>query len=159
MKSHEMPVFVSCAPADEPYVDEFDRHLASLVRKGTLSVWHPASRAPKPAGAEAGHGDEQARKNALESARLMLLLQSRDYFASEFCNAEWRRALELEREGKLRIVRIGLRGCDVPAELLDLECIPQRAEPIYHWASHDDFWNAVLSALRRLIEHPKQHES
>lgn len=155
MKTSQLSVFVSCAPEDEPYLGELDRHLASLLRKGTLSLWHPLSRGGKTAGAEA----QEERVQALERADWMLLLQSRDYFASPLCLAEMQRALARKEEGKLRIARVLLRACEPPDELLSLACIPHRGEPIYHWASHDDFWNALIFDLRRLMEQPKPSES
>lgn len=145
-------VFVSCAPDDESYLDEFDRHLAALVRKGVISLWHPAVGAHLR-----GEQAEQERKQALERASLMLLFESRDYFAHPACLDEMQAAIARagkEGAGTLRLVRVGLRACDVPGALSPFVCIPHRGEPIYHWTSHGDFWNAVMSDLRLMLEAP-----
>ena len=70
-------VFISYSHADKEWLDRLKRHLKPLVREGTLDCWDDTHIRP-------GDDWQQEIQNALDMARVAVLLISADFFASDF---------------------------------------------------------------------------
>src|SRR5882724_340220 len=96
----------SAAPIDSSFSEQLSAHLHALVQGGFLSEWHEHHI---PAGAEV----TQERHRAWQSADILLLLLSVDYFLSPvYDDQEMQQALERYQSGQLLIIPILLRPCD-----------------------------------------------
>jgi internalin A len=103
--ANEKPIFFSYSHKDEGLRDELETHLKLLQRQGVVSAWDDRKIIP---------GSEWDREidRHLERAKIILLLISADFIASEYC---WGRAeslaLERHRLGEATVVPIMLRSC------------------------------------------------
>ncbi|MBI1762265.1 MAG: TIR domain-containing protein [Acidobacteria bacterium] len=142
-------VFYSYAHLDETLRNELDRHLKILVRAGVIEPWHDR---------QIGAGEEW--KNAidehLESARIILLLVSSDFIASDYCyDIEMKRALErhASQADPALVIPIILRPCRwQSAPFGKLQALPKDAKPVTSWANRDEAWLDVEEGMRRAIE-------
>jgi hypothetical protein len=99
-------VFVSYSHRDETYRDLLERHVSALRREGLIDLWHDRKIT---AGAE-WRNEIDAN---LESARIVLLLVSADFIASDYCtDIEMKRALERHAAGEARVVPVIIRAVD-----------------------------------------------
>jgi serine/threonine protein kinase len=141
-----LDVFISFAPADEALMHEVEEHLALLKRDGLVRSWHPQMIGP---------GEEWARTvdEHLSRARLILLLVSSSFLASDYCfGVEMQRALERDKAGKAVVLPILLRACDwgsTPIGGLDL-LLPQNGRPVTSWPSRDAALTDVAQGIRRV---------
>ncbi len=86
-------VFVSYAPADEALWRELERHLQMLVRQGVIAAWSSGE-------VGAGADWQNVVQAHLGTARIILLLLSADFFASDRCfDVEVERALAQAKRG------------------------------------------------------------
>src|SRR5688500_8287461 len=93
-------VFISYAHSDEGFRELLERHLASLRREGLINVWHDRRLTA---------GDDWAGEISehVEHARLILLLVSPDFLASNYCfDVETTRAIERHLAGEAVVVPI-----------------------------------------------------
>src|SRR5947209_3541721 len=96
-------VFCSYAHEDEALHRELEKHLSLLRRQGLISEWHDRQILA---------GDEWAADidQHLETASIILLLISPDFFASDYCyGVELQRALERHQANEARVIPILLR--------------------------------------------------
>ena len=101
-----LEVFLSYAHQDQQFRNELDKHLSNLRRQGIISSWSDGDIAP---------GTEWRRQvmNHLDTARIILLLISADFMASDFCySIEMTRALERHQAKEARVLPIILRPTD-----------------------------------------------
>jgi hypothetical protein len=70
-------VFISYSHADKEWLERLKRHLKPLVREGNLDCWDDTHIRP-------GDDWQQEIQNALDMARVAVLLISADFFASDF---------------------------------------------------------------------------
>jgi hypothetical protein len=70
-------VFISYSHADKEWLDRLKRHLKPLVREGNLDCWDDTHIRP-------GDDWKQEIQNALDTAKVAVLLISADFFASDF---------------------------------------------------------------------------
>jgi serine/threonine protein kinase len=140
-------VFVSYALADDALHQELCSHLSVLERTGVIHRFH-ARKIP------AGSARRRGIDARLESARLILLLVSADFLASDYCHeVEFKRALDLMQRDEVRVVPIILRACDWEAALPDLlSPLPTNRTPVTLWADRDQAWTHVVREVRTLIQ-------
>lgn len=102
----------SFAPADAAFREQLSMHLSPLVQNGVLTEWYEQLIPP-------GADVARERQKAWQSADILLLLLSADYFASgAFDQQEMRQALERHRSGQVRLVPLLLRPCNWQATFL-----------------------------------------
>jgi hypothetical protein len=70
-------VFISYSHADKEWLERLKRHLKPLVREGRLECWDDTHIQP-------GDDWKQEIQNALDPARVAVLLISADFFASDY---------------------------------------------------------------------------
>jgi hypothetical protein len=140
-------VFFSYSHKDEKLRDRLEDHLANLKRQGAITGWHDRKIG---AGAEwAGEISEQ-----LESARIILLLVSSSFLASDYCHdVEMKRALMRHERGEATVIPVILRPVDWhEAEFGKLQALPKDAKPITKWNNRDEAFADVARGIRTAIQ-------
>jgi hypothetical protein len=140
-------LFYSYSHKDERLRERLQTHLSLLKRQGILAEWHDRKIA---AGSEwAGQIDEH-----LNTARVILLLISPDFLASDYCyDLEMTRALERHDAGEARVIPIILRPVDWQgAPFARLQALPKDARPVTQWPSQDAAFTNVAAGIRAVVE-------
>ena len=139
-------VFYSYAHEDEALRDELDKHLRLLQNRGIITTWYDRQ---VPSGAV--RSEEINRY--LSTATLILLLISSDYLASERCNLEMQRAIELQKAGSARVIPVLLRSVDWhEAPFAFLQCVPHDGKPVTEWDNRDAAFRNVAQSIRLILE-------
>src|SRR5216110_1143062 len=96
-------IFISYAHEDEPLLREVEKRLSLLKRQGVINVWHDHN-------IQAGVEWEPEIATRLDDARIILLLVSPDFLASDYCySVEMKGALERHERGDVLVIPIILR--------------------------------------------------
>jgi len=142
-----MQVFVSYSHRDERFLQELEKHLAILKRKGLIELWY--DRAIPPGGDLHREIDTN-----LDQASIVLLLVSPDFIASDYCYAkEVEHALSLHKMGKARVVPIIVRPVDWSgAPFADLKALPKDGKPVSSWKNRDEAFLDVARGIRAVVE-------
>ena len=145
--SESFEIFLCYSHKDERLLDRLKTHLSLLQRDKIISIWHDRRIG---AGTEwAGAIDEH-----LNSARIILLLVSADFLASDYCHdVEMERALERHEAGEARVIPIILRPVDwTGAKFGKLQGFPKDAKPVTTWKRTDDAFLDIAKGIRRVAE-------
>lgn len=139
-------VFIAYSRHDEQLKDELLKHLAIIRRQGIVREWHDRRVIP-------GQDWDTEIRARLNRARIILLLVSADFLASEYCfDMELVRAFERHRRGEAVVVPLILRPCDwTHTSLAQLQALPKDAHPVVSWSSRDDAWHNVNLGLRAVV--------
>jgi CheY-like chemotaxis protein len=142
-----LQLFYSYAHEDAPLRDELDTHLALLRRRGVIAPWHDRRIA-------AGDDWRAGIDEHLEHAKLILLLVSPDFLASDYCyDVEMKRAMERHRSREAAVVPVIARPVDLEgAPFADVQALPKDAKPVTTWPNRDEAWTDVAKGVRRLAE-------
>jgi len=140
-------LFYSYSHKDEELRKELEDHLSLLRRQGVISGWHDRM---------IGAGEEwrgQLDKN-LEEARVILLLVSASFLASDYCwDVETERAVERHDRGEARVIPVILRQCDwLGAPFGKLQSLPRDGKAITSWPNRDEAFTEVALGIRRAVE-------
>ena len=120
--------------------------MALLKRQGDLVCWHDR---------RVGAGEEwngQLDRN-LEEARVILLLISPSYLASDYCfDVETKRALERHDRGEATVIPVLLRPVDWEgAPFARLQGLPTGLRPVTSWPNRDEAFRDVAQGIRRAV--------
>lgn len=144
-------VFFSYAHEDEELKNELVKHLSILKRQSIITAWHDREIT---AGTEwAGEIDRH-----LNAARVILLLISSDFLASDYCyDIELVRAMERHATGEACVIPVILREVDWKGAIFGkLQALPKNAEPVINWANRDQAFADVAKGIRKAVEELKQ---
>ncbi len=145
--SEPLELFFSYAHKDEELRDELAKQLEILRRRGFIKPWHDRKIT---AGTESkGRIDEH-----LETARIILLLISADFLASDYCyDIELRRAMERHEAGEARVIPIILRACDWhDAPFGKLQALPKDGKPVTSWPNRDEAFEDIAKGIKRAVQ-------
>src|ERR1700733_9707741 len=96
--STAVEIFCSYAYADDAWRQKIETHLSLLKRQGLISFWHCRLITP-------GTDWAKAVDTHLETASIILLLVSADFFASDYCyGIEMKRALARHEMGEAQVI-------------------------------------------------------
>ena len=140
-------IFYSYAHEDEPLRNELKKHLSLLQRRGIITTWHDRKIVP---GTDWAH----AIDTQLNTASVILLLISPDFFASDYCyGIEMQRALQRHEANEARVIPILLRAVDWKgAPFGYLQALPTNAKPITSWSNQDEAFADVATGIRRAVQ-------
>ena len=126
-------VFFSYAHEDEALRDALATHLRLLERQGIIAGWH--DRRILPGGAWAGAIDDH-----LQRARIILLLVSADFLASDYSyDVEVQQAMARHDAGAARVIPVILRPVDWhSAPFGTLQALPKDGHPVTSWSNRDE---------------------
>ncbi|MCI0662643.1 MAG: toll/interleukin-1 receptor domain-containing protein [Acidobacteria bacterium] len=144
-------IFYSYSHEDEILRVKLEKHLSVLRRNGMIKGWHDRN-------ISAGTEWKDSISEHLESARVILLLVSSDFLASDYCyDKEMMRAMERHEKGSARVIPVILRKCDwQDAPFGKLQALPKDAKPVKSWGDIDEALVDVVTGLRRVIAEIKQ---
>ncbi|MGB7924220.1 MAG: tetratricopeptide repeat protein, partial [Pyrinomonadaceae bacterium] len=140
-------IFYSYSHKDERLRDKLDNHLALLQRQGLIEDWHDRM-------IEAGDDWETEINTHLDSARIILLLVSDDFIASDYCySIEMKRALERHGTEEARVIPIILRPVDWESSPFGkLQALPKGGKPVTKWRNRDEALTNVAQGIRKVIK-------
>jgi ATP-dependent Clp protease ATP-binding subunit ClpA len=140
-------LFYSYSHKDERHRKQLETHLSTLRRQGLIREWHDRKILP-------GHEWDGAIDNSWESSRVVLLLISPDFVASDYCyERELRQALDNHEQGRARVIPVIVRPTDwTGTPFSKLQALPENAKPVTTWANRDMAWLNVTKGIRKAIE-------
>lgn len=140
-------VFISYAHEDREMRDKLEKHLSNLKRQGFINVWHDGNIIP-------GSEWRPQIMHNLCTARIILLLISADFMASDFCySIEMTEAIARHKANDARVIPIIVRPVDWKgAPFAELLVLPTDGKPVTRWPSYDDAFENVSKGIRRQIE-------
>jgi hypothetical protein len=104
--SQPIELFYSYAHSDERLRKRLETHLSALRRQGVITEWHDRKIV-------AGTDWKQSIDAHLMTAKIILLLISPDFLASDYCyGVEMQRALARHAAGKASVIPVILRPVD-----------------------------------------------
>lgn len=152
--ANPIEVFFSYAERDRDLRDKLETHLAILKRKGVIRGWHEG---------EIGAGEEWDKevREQLGKAKMILLLVSADFLASDFCYEEqMRRAIQRHDRGEARVIPVILDACDwEPAPFGKLAALPADKRPVTSWPNQSEAFADVARGIRKEVEKLTQNPS
>jgi hypothetical protein len=147
-KKHTEPVevFYSYSHKDEALRNELLTHLSTLRRRGIITDWHDRN-------ITAGTEWESQIDKHLKSAKIILLLISADFMASDYCySKELQTALRRHKKGLARVIPVILRPVDWKgAEFGKLQALPTDARAVTTWPNRDEAFVDVAKGIRKAI--------
>ena len=140
-------VFFSYAHEDEELRNELAKHLKLLERQGVISAWHDRQ-------ITAGTEWEGQINEHLETAKVILLLVSSDFLASDYYyDVELKRAMERHEAREALVIPVILREVDWQgASFGKLQALPKNAEPVTNWRNRDQAFADIARGIRRAVE-------
>ncbi|WP_437714301.1 NB-ARC domain-containing protein [Sorangium sp. So ce448] len=139
-------VFISYSHQDEVWKGRLLSHLGALARAGRIDIW---SDSRIVAGAD--RRDEVRR--AIQAARVVVLLISADYLASELLQSdELPSLLSRRRHGGIRVLPLIVRPCDwEAAEWLEGMSVRPCGRPLSERPDYESELTAFAQEIRREI--------
>jgi hypothetical protein len=139
-------IFFSYSHKDEDLRDELATHLSMLKRQGVIAAWHDREIS---AGTEWANAIDQH----MESARVILLLISANFLASNYCyDIELKRAMERHESSEARVIPIILKPVDWSgAPFSKLQALPKNAKSITTWENRDEALLDVAQGIRKVV--------
>jgi hypothetical protein len=147
MADRAIELFYSYARDDERLLKRLHHHLALLQRQGLIRTWHDRR-------ISAGSLWEQEIDIHLKLARVILLLVSSAFIASDYCySTEVKEAMRRHEAGESVVIPIILRPCDWKvAPFARLQVLPKDAKPITQWSNRDAAFDNVAQGIRKIVE-------
>jgi tetratricopeptide (TPR) repeat protein len=143
-------IFIAYAKEDEAIVTELKSHLSPLERNQSAKVWYDGM-------VVAGEEWQSTTKNALQNAKIILLIISADFIASDECyNDSLKPAIDLHNAGKCRVIPILARPCLwQESPFAKLHPLPQNQNPIMSssWKNQEEPYSQIADSLRVTIGH------
>jgi hypothetical protein len=118
-----------------------------LKRQGLITVWSDRKLV-------AGDPIDDAIREQMVTANVILLLVSADFLASDYCyGKEMTLALERHSRGEARVIPIILRPCDwQDAPFSKLLAAPTDGKPVSKWPDPDEAFLAITKSIRTAID-------
>ena len=140
-------VFIAYSRKDQDILNEFRLHLTPLERSEKIEVWYDGK-------IEAGVVWEQAIKDHIHQADIILLLVSASAIASDyFYDNEVKDALERHEKGTARVIPFILRPCAWHAtQLSKLQALPKDGKPVTTWADRDAAYSDGIDRILEILE-------
>jgi len=140
-------VFLSYAAEDEAPRRELRARLAPLERDGVVRVWDASATG-------AGHAWHEERAARLHAARIVVLLVSADYLASDDLHRdEMLPSLERRANGEALVLAVLVRACGWDPGRFPVDALlPRNGRPVASWPNRDEAWADVAAGLREAVE-------
>lgn len=146
MSSDAVTVFFSYSHADEALRNELAKHLSTLKRQRFITDWHDRKILP---------GDEWdgTIEDNLNTARVILLLISADFIASDYCyDTEIQKAMERHDAQEATVIPIILRSCDwSDCPFGKLQALPRNATAVKSWLDQDEAFTDIAKGIKKVV--------
>jgi len=150
-QSSAIEVFCCYARKDKKLLDKLKTHLSPLDRQTIIHIWYDGNIS---AGAE---WDQEIKKH-LNNAKIILLLVSPDFFASDYVySIEMQQAMARHKRGDAKVIPVILRPVNWQnvssggIKLSDLQALPKEAKPVTRWTNRDEAWEDVAKGIERVV--------
>ena len=145
MREEPIRVFISYAHKDERFRLALEPHLKLLQRQRLIATWH--DRLIKP-----GTQWKDVIDANLEQAKIILLLVSADFIASDYCwEIEMKRALERHEKGEARVIPVIIREAKWDAApFAKLQALPEKGKAVDLWKKKDQAWRSVADGVEKV---------
>jgi len=143
-----IPTYIAYADKDESLKDELSKHLNSLARRGLISLSDRRSVPP-------GSNWETHIVQAIESAKLILLLCSPDFFNSDWSyEYELKRAVQQQKSQQSIVVPVLGRPCNLDdlETLTRNQWLPRNGKPVTQWQDQDEAWLKVCQEINEVVQ-------
>lgn len=139
-------LFISYCHKDEDYRISLGEHLAGLIRKKAITIWHDRKLV-------VGDDWRGTIEEKLETADLVIFLITPAFLASDYCNdIEVKRALERHDNGSALFISIIVRPCDwTDTEFARFQPLPNDARPISIWEDQDEGWLSAIEGIKAAL--------
>lgn len=139
-------VFISYSHLDEPFRKDLEKHLAVLRRNGYIDTWTDRKIIP-------GEEWNETIQEQLLYAKIILLLISSDFLASDFCyNIEMKTAVQRHNANEALVIPIIVRFCDwSDTPFSKLQGLPSNGQPIKDWLDTDKAFLNVVEGIKIAI--------
>jgi TIR domain len=145
-RNGQVEVFYSYARPDERFRTKLETHLSVLVRQRLIVGWHDRL-------ISAGDEWRDRVSEHLESSKLILLLISSDFLASDYCyDREMTRALARHECGEALVIPLIIRPCDWrSAPFGKLAALPKDGRPVTQWSTQDAAFYDITTGIRDVL--------
>ena len=142
----DLEVFISYSHCDVDWLKSLKVVLKPLERESQLISWCDQQ-------IEAGEDIDKKALGHLDTAKIILLLVSPDFLASDYCySIEMKGAMEKHAKGAARVIPVILRHCDWKGtDLGRLKAVPKDGKPVSTWADRDEAFMDIINELRRSL--------
>src|SRR6266516_4563721 len=146
---HNRPVrlFFSYSHRDLKLVEKLRDHLAALEHQGMITGWHDRKINP-------GIEWEPEIDEYLNTAKIILLLISPSFMASNYCNEiEVQHAMERHKKKEARVIPVVLHPVaweDAPFS--KLQALPDNAKPVSLWRNRDQALMNVAEGVKKVAK-------
>ncbi len=143
-------IFLAFTYKDRPFYMALVTHLASLRQLGIIDNWHEYEIPP-------GRDLQQAQKERLTQADIILLLISSEFIASDYYySVQMKQALERDAAGQVRVIPILCRPVyleDLPIASLQFlpRSDPRRIKAVSEWVNKDKVYTEIVKEVRKAI--------
>jgi len=143
----KVDVFISYSHRDQRLAERLRDHLAPLKQRELISDWYDRKIEP-------GEDWSETINEQLNGCKLVLLLLSPSFFASEYCmGVEVKQALVLHDNGEARVIPILLRDVEwAGTSLARLQALPPNARPVVRWRDRDQALREVARGIGQAAE-------
>lgn len=140
-------VFISYSHLDEPFRKDLEKHLAVLRRNGYIDTWTDRKIIP-------GEEWKKSIHEQLLSAKIILLLISSDFLASDFCyDIEMKTAVQRHNANEALVIPVIVRFCDwSDTPFSKLQGLPSNGQPIKDWLDSDKAILNVVEGIKIAIK-------
>ena len=137
-----LKLFYSYAHIDHQMLLGLRKHLAPLIHDQLIEQWYDRDLTA----GEEWNAEIQSR---LETSDIVIILLSADLLASPYAfGQELRPAVELHRQGKLRVIPVVARACMWKrTQISELQVLPTGGKPIAEWSSQDEAYLSVAEGI------------
>jgi len=144
-------IFCSYSHQDENFKETLKTHLKILERNKIISSWDDRRISP-------GDNWEEEININLEKAKIILLLVSADFLASDYCyDTETIYALDKESRGEAKVIPIIVRPCAwTQAQFKYLQALPTNGQAITLWKNEDEAWTIVAEGILKAAKEMEQ---
>jgi HEAT repeat protein len=133
------------APEDASLKRELENHLSPLVRRGLISLWSVDEIVP---------GDKSVGEieHHVDTAQIILLLISANFFASEDCDKAMMHSLLMRKKEHVHVIPVILRPVDWKASPIGtLRVLPAKGKPVTKWRDHNDAFWRIAEVIQEII--------
>jgi hypothetical protein len=147
LTSKAIEIFYAYAHEDEPLRKELDKHLSLLKRQGLISAWYDHE-------INAGANWELAMSIHLNAARVILLLISPDFIASDYCySSEMMQAMKLHETGNTCVIPLLMRPTVWQgAPFSKLRSLTDNVTAVTSWQNRDEAFVNITQGITNVIE-------
>jgi hypothetical protein len=140
-------IFISYAADDAEHARKLEEHLALLKRDGDIRAWHQGL-------VGAGGDPRRETEEWLQAARIVVLLVSSTYLASDYLYShELLPAIQRGNSGAALIIPVVVGAHDTgKAPYAHLPLLPRNQVPVAAWQRRDDAWAEVAKEIRQALK-------